>query len=245
MAPRRPDFNHVEDESEAKHWLVRTPPRPLNQTLIDRVDDQFRQRWRTLLSVDELVDDVLNFMSDHSLLEKSYVIFTSDHGYHLGNYGLPYGKRMPYDTGTYICYNSIVLKFTLFEKKNSLFSCADIRVPLMIRGPGIASKNQQGPAVITLDMAPTLIDMAGLNYLDYGMDGISLLPMLKGQDESEYSEREFLVEYHGEGGNGNAPACQVFHFKIVCSIVRIIQFVIILLFCIWMPTFLSLSLCFA
>ena len=244
VAPRRPDFNHVEDESEAKHWLVRTPPRPLNQTLIDRVDDQFRQRWRTLLSVDELVDDVLNFMSDHSLLEKSYVIFTSDHGYHLGNYGLPYGKRMPYDTGTYICYNSIVLKFTLFEKKNSLFYCADIRVPLMIRGPGIASKNQQGPAVITLDMAPTLIDMAGLNYLDYGMDGISLLPMLKGQDESEYSEREFLVEYHGEGGNGNAPACQVLvNFKIVCSIVRIIQFVIILLLCIWMPTFLSLSLC--
>ena len=114
----------------------------------------------------------------------------------------------------------------------------------MIRGPGIASKNQQGPAVITLDMAPTLIDMAGLNYLDYGMDGISLLPMLKGQDESEYREREFLVEYHGEGGNGNAPACQVLvNFQIVCSIVRIIQFVIILLLCIWMPTFLSLSLC--
>ncbi len=81
----------------------------------------------------------------------------------------------------------------------------------MIRGPGIPSKNQQGPAVITLDMAPTLIDMAGLNYLDYGMDGISLLPMLKaaGQNNSEYNEREFLIEYHGEGGNGNAPACQV------------------------------------
>ena len=64
------------------------------------MDEQFRNRWRTLLSVDELVDGVLSFMSDHSLLEKSYVIFTSDHGYHLGNYGLPYGKRMPYDTGT-------------------------------------------------------------------------------------------------------------------------------------------------
>ena len=66
----------------------------------DELDEQFRDRWRTLLSVDELVDGVLSFMSDHSLLEKSYVIFTSDHGYHLGNYGLPYGKRMPYDTGT-------------------------------------------------------------------------------------------------------------------------------------------------
>ena len=86
----------------------------------------------------------------------------------------------------------------------------DIRVPLMIRGPGIAAKNQAGPAVITLDIAPTLIDMAGLNYQSYGMDGISLMPMLKGQSD-EFSEREFLIEYHGEGGNGNAPACQVSH----------------------------------
>ena len=100
-----------------------------------------------------------------------------------------------------------VLKFATSSSFFSIFS--DIRVPLMIRGPGIASKTQPGPAVITLDMAPTLIDMAGLNYLDYGMDGISLLPMLKGQNEAEYSEREFLIEYHGEGGNGNAPACQV------------------------------------
>lgn len=115
-----------------------------------------------------------------------------------------------------------VLKFTtavnLLQTLNTSFHLSffhfffsDIRVPLMIRGPGIPSKNQQGPAVITLDMAPTLIDMAGLNYLDYGMDGISLLPMLKaaGQNNSEYNEREFLIEYHGEGGNGNAPACQV------------------------------------
>ena len=207
QAPRRPDFNHVEEENEAKHWLVRMPPRPLNQTLIDRVDDQFRERWRTLLSVDELVDGVMNFMSDHSLLEDSYVIFTSDHGYHLGNYGLPYGKRMPYDTGTYVTTAFYSVEIHYFFIFLSIFS--DIRVPLMIRGPGIPSKNQQGPAVITLDMAPTLIDMAGLNYLDYGMDGISLLPMLKGQNEAEYSEREFLIEYHGEGGNGNAPACQV------------------------------------
>ena len=87
-------------------------------------------------------------------------------------------------------------------------------MPLLIRGPGIAAKNQAGPAVITLDIAPTLIDMAGLSYQSYGMDGISLLPMLKGQNEVEFSEREFLIEYHGEGGNGNDPACQV---HVICD----------------------------
>ena len=34
VTPRLPSFNHVEEESEAKHWFVRRHPRPLNQTLI-------------------------------------------------------------------------------------------------------------------------------------------------------------------------------------------------------------------
>ena len=68
--------------------------------MIDKVDEIFRNRWRTLLSVDDLVDSVLGRLSSMSgLLEKTVVIFTSDHGYHLGNYGLPLDKRMPYDTG--------------------------------------------------------------------------------------------------------------------------------------------------
>ena len=50
----------------------------------------------------------------------------------------------------------------------------DVRVPLLVRGPEIAVsiKEQKAPAVITLDMAPTLIDIAGLNHLDYGMHSI-------------------------------------------------------------------------
>ena len=41
--------------------------------------------------------------------------------------------------------------------------------------------------------------MAGLNHLDYDMDGISLLPYLQSQDLS-MNYRDFLIEYHGEGG---------------------------------------------
>ena len=45
---------------------------------------------------------------------------------------------------------------------------------MLVRGPEIAIsiKEQKAPAVITLDMAPTLIDIAGLNHLDYGMHSI-------------------------------------------------------------------------
>ena len=98
-APRVPSFNHVEELHEAKHWLVRRHPRPLNETYIDRVDEAFRNRLRTLLPVDEMVDKVMTYLSENDLINDTIAFFTSDHGYHLGSYGLPIDKRMPYDTG--------------------------------------------------------------------------------------------------------------------------------------------------
>jgi len=184
VSPRLPHFNHVEEDNQAKHWFVTRQPRPLNSTYINQVDEVFRNRWRTLLSVDDLVDNIFNKLSETELLDNTVALYTSDHGYHLGNYGLPLDKRMPYDT--------------------------DIRVPLMFRGSGIVSKvEQKATAVITLDIAPTMLAITGLNHLDYNMDGISLLPYLQTQDAS-MTYRDFLIEYHGEGGvhYGNFNLCK-------------------------------------
>ena len=89
-------------------------------------------------------------------------------------------------------------------------------------------KEQKAPAVITLDIAPTLIDIAGLNHLDYGMDGISwwsnlLLETRQNsslnnstrpavtqhvEQEPDFLSRHFLIEYHGEGAyNLDYPVC--------------------------------------
>ena len=83
-APRIPNFNYVDEENEQKHWFIRQQPRPLNDTFVEMVDDIFRNRWRTLLSVDDMVDAVMLKLEEKNLLDDTVVIFTSDHGYHLG-----------------------------------------------------------------------------------------------------------------------------------------------------------------
>ncbi len=117
-APRTPAFNYVEVEAEAKHWFVQRPPRPLNQTYIDRIDEAsngiktaqlsiylpwylqvYRNRLRTLLSVDDMVESVMKELEGQGLLNDTIFIFTSDHGYHLGTFSLTIDKRLPYDTG--------------------------------------------------------------------------------------------------------------------------------------------------
>jgi len=41
-------------------------------------------RWRTLLSVDDMVENVVNILTQKGLIDNTYIFFTSDNGYHLG-----------------------------------------------------------------------------------------------------------------------------------------------------------------
>ena len=98
-APRTPAFNYAEEGNSRKHWVMRQQPLPLTQDLIDEVDEVFRNRWRTLLSVDDMVDKVMTKIEAMGELDNTFFILTSDHGYHLGTFGLMWDKRMMYDTG--------------------------------------------------------------------------------------------------------------------------------------------------
>ena len=72
-------------------------------------NEAFRGRWETLMSVDDLVSDIYDALKSSKKLDNSYIIFTSDHGYHTGQFSLPYDKRQMYDF--------------------------DLRIPLLVRGP--------------------------------------------------------------------------------------------------------------
>ena len=67
-----------------KHRLLREAPAPLPDSVLHTMDEVYRNRWRTLVSVDELVEALVEQLGKMGVLEDTYLMFTSDHGYHLG-----------------------------------------------------------------------------------------------------------------------------------------------------------------
>jgi membrane-anchored protein YejM (alkaline phosphatase superfamily) len=60
-------------------FFIFPAPITLNESL--QIDELFRNRWRTLLSVDDLVGDLVATLADVGAIENTYIFFTSDHGY--------------------------------------------------------------------------------------------------------------------------------------------------------------------
>lgn len=113
-APRTPAFNYVKDVEKQKHWLLRHGMLPLDQNVINRVDLELQNRWRTLLSVDDVVDNVMTKLDDLNVLNDTFVLFTSDNGFHLGQFAMPFGKFQPYETGESIIFSRFIITQNYF-----------------------------------------------------------------------------------------------------------------------------------
>ncbi|KAK4878099.1 hypothetical protein RN001_010605 [Aquatica leii] len=162
---RTPSFNYSDDN---RHWLIRMPPKYLPAD-VAIMDDIQRKRYQTLLAVDELVSEVVAKLDEISVLDDTYIMFTSDNGYHIGQFVQAWDKRQPYET--------------------------DLRVPFFIRGPLIKSKRTMYQPVSTIDIAPTILSIAGIKTPN-DMDGRSFYKnLVKGIDNKN---GDILIEYHGE-----------------------------------------------
>ena len=72
----------------------------------------------------------------------------------------------------------------------------DIRVPLLVKGPGIASGQTVELPATHIDLAPTILEMAGMRKKPKQMDGRSWLGLVKGTRNTAW-RTEFMVEYSG------------------------------------------------
>ncbi len=103
--------------------------------------------------LDVQVGRLLQSLADTGLAENTVVVFLSDHGEYMGDHGLC-GKGFHYDSV--------------------------IRTPMLIRGPGVQAGLRLDSLASTVDLAPTLLALAGV-VAPEAMQGISMAPALAGQ----------------------------------------------------------------
>jgi len=137
------------------------------------------QAYRASVSfVDAQVGTVLDALERLGLADDTVVVFTSDHGYHLGEHGL-------------------WQKMSLFEQS--------ARVPLLIAAPGGRRGVADPHTVELVDVCPTLCELAGVPA-PAGGDGRSLAPLVRaGGDASAFPDRPAITEVFRPGGPQAGP----------------------------------------
>lgn len=172
--PRPPGFNEA-DMSDKPLFMQHLPS--LNTNRIQDITTWYRKRLETLLSVDDMVAGTIDTLNKTGQLNNTVIIFTSDNGWIQGEHRVPYGKEFAYEPS--------------------------IRVPLVIRGPGIPKGKAVTNLVANIDLAPTIVELSGATP-QRTMDGVSLVPLFKGEALSQRSGIE--VECRGLFGLSGGDA---------------------------------------
>lgn len=145
--PSRPNFN--ESDVSDKPAVVKLFPLLDSAGIADAIN-QYRRRRESLLSVDDMVERVINALQAAGKLSNTYIIFTSDNGNFEGQHRRRSNKMLVYEES--------------------------IRVPLLIRGPGIPAGQTRTQLVNNLDLVATIETLAGITPGRIP-DGRTLVPL--------------------------------------------------------------------
>ncbi len=134
-------------------------------------DDLYRSYCETVHALDENLGRLLDYLDRAGLSDSTLVMYAGDNGFALGEHGF-YDKR------------------DAFEES--------IRIPMLACAPGMIAPGAKVPQMVqNIDIAPTLLDAAGLEPPEPArMDGRSFLPLLTGR--SIPWRDHILYEYHWE-----------------------------------------------
>lgn len=166
VVPRNANFNP--DEPHGVSWISRLPKQ--NQANVDSNDHFYRQRLRALQSVDELVEGIVHRLENAGVLDNTYIFFSSDNGYHIGQHRLQPGKECGFEE--------------------------DTNVPLIVRGPGVANGRVSDVVTSHTDLAPTFLALAGGKRRD-DFDGAPIPLTLEQQQMSGTRNEHVNIEYWG------------------------------------------------
>jgi N-acetylglucosamine-6-sulfatase len=162
--PRPPSFDEP-DMSDKPPFLR---PKSLDGADRSEMQTDYRCRLASLLGVDRSVAKLVSTLRRTGELDRTLIVFTSDNGFMLGEHREAQGKNLPYEEA--------------------------IRVPLVIRGPGIPRDQTVSSPVANVDLAPTILAATGSREPPderRPADGTSLLPQAQGEQDAD---RAILIE---------------------------------------------------
>jgi arylsulfatase A-like enzyme len=126
-------------------------------------------RVRAIQAVDELIGRIELTLAARGLADDTYIVFSSDNGFHLGEHRLRQGKQTAFDT--------------------------DIRVPLIVVGPRVPKGRTIRSLAQNVDLRPTFSRLGGAK-VPRSVDGRSLASLFHGKRPKRW-RRAVLIEHHG------------------------------------------------
>ncbi len=164
-APRTASFD--KNNVNPPTWLG--PRLPLTKKQINLIDAGFRKRAQAVQAVDDLIGRLESTLSARGLAQNTYIVFSSDNGYHMGQHRLLPGKMTAFDS--------------------------DIQVPLIVMGPGVPHGQTISQIAQNIDLNPTFVELSG-GTPSPSVDGHSLVPLLLARPVSSWRTAA-LIEHHG------------------------------------------------
>jgi arylsulfatase A-like enzyme len=136
-------------------------------------EEEIRLRAAMMASVDEGMADVFKALEETGELDNTFILFLGDNGYFFGEHGLGPERRFAYEEG--------------------------IRSPFLIRYPAwFKPGTVNDDLVLALDIAPTVLDLAGAKGDDFEhIQGLSLKPLSKSGSKRGW-RTSFMCEYFSE-----------------------------------------------
>ena len=189
-ATAKPPIDHPGDLESAPLPSRRISTRPMSPTSPPRLPPAIPSRPRTsptqpattaaaaesVMGVDDGARRVVDALRASGELKDTLLIYTSDNGFFHGEHRIPAGKNQVYEEA--------------------------VRVPLLMRGPGIPRGTEVGDVTINADLVPTILDATGARA-DLPQDGRSLFPFINHPDR--FHGRELLLEQESRDGDDGEP----------------------------------------
>ncbi|CAD5264189.1 MULTISPECIES: sulfatase [unclassified Imperialibacter] len=176
------EVGRMNPEQRAKWDAVYGPMNEEFKKNYPNMTQEEKMKWRyqrymqdylgSIASVDEGVGKVLDYLEQNGLAENTIIVYTSDQGFYLGEHGW-FDKRFIYNES--------------------------FKTPLLVKWPGVVQPGTTNTQMVqNLDFAPTLLSAVGAE-VPADMQGESLIPLLKGENDSFKRDAVYYHYYEYPG----------------------------------------------